>query len=113
MAGYDYPEPYGDILLKLDDLHELPSYQCYTCTDCKEFSSEKTRIEKDCNECVIILKSSGLPDRECSHKEITVCRENFQARCCQGDLCNRGRRPYSRTQLLSVSFATVLFMQYF
>ncbi|TPP67398.1 hypothetical protein FGIG_02024 [Fasciola gigantica] len=54
MAGYFYPEKSGDILLKLDNLRELPSFRCYTCTGCDDILYlEEITIESDCTECVV------------------------------------------------------------
>ncbi|THD28211.1 hypothetical protein D915_000988 [Fasciola hepatica] len=112
MAGYFYPEKSGDILLKLDNLRELPSFRCYTCTGCDDILYlDEITIASDCTECVILLRSSGLLDRLCNHKPYTHCREDFRARCCQGDLCNRGKKSRSSSHAFVISTVTIIFME--
>ncbi|VDP81565.1 unnamed protein product [Echinostoma caproni] len=86
-----YSDNEGNLLSVIKEKNDLPSFHCYVCDNCHVSELNAKKVEKGCTECVIYLKSSTFSDRLCNRKSETLCRSNFKARCCQGDLCNRAR----------------------
>ncbi|KAF5405302.1 hypothetical protein PHET_01218 [Paragonimus heterotremus] len=107
MAGLLFPEIGGDYSLEIPKYHLYRTYKCYSCKKCHLRAGRLPDIEDNCNECVTMSHGSEPPDRICNRASHSVCRDNEDARCCQGDLCNFGLRiGCIRTQSYSVFILT-------
>ncbi|KAA0198384.1 hypothetical protein FBUS_05636 [Fasciolopsis buskii] len=97
----------GDVSLNLETSYSVPSHRCYVCTHCDSMDPTSTTIEGGCTECVVDLRGPGVSDRICSHTMSSFCRQNFLARCCQEDLCNRSRTPVGSFQTVLISLLVI------